>query len=160
MRLLIMPLVTQIIVTAIIAIVVFIVAFLLGITYRKKVSEREIQSAEEKAKRIINDSIKAAESKKREALLEAKEEIHKSRNDWNGRSVNGGPNSRNRSAGSSKRKKRSTRRRMRWKRKRKTLTENWPILKKPMTKSPRSNAANLKCSRKSRGTRWKRRKRI
>ncbi len=76
-----MPLVTQIIVTAIIAIVVFIVAFLLGITYRKKVSEREIQSAEEKAKRIINDSIKAAESKKREALLEAKEEIHKSRNE-------------------------------------------------------------------------------
>jgi len=58
------------------------VGFFLGIVYRKKVSEREIQSAEEKAKRIINDSIKSAESKKREALLEAKEEIHKSRNEY------------------------------------------------------------------------------
>lgn len=66
----------------VITIGVFIIAFFLGITYRKKVSEREIQSAEEKAKRIINDSIKAAESKKREALLEAKEEIHKSRSEY------------------------------------------------------------------------------
>ena len=73
-----------------ILIVIFVVAivaaavgfFFLGIMYRKKVSEREIQSAEEKAKRIINDSIKAAESRKREALLEAKEEIHKNRSDY------------------------------------------------------------------------------
>jgi len=60
-------------------IVVAVVAFALGVAYRKKVSEREISSAEEEAKRIINESIKSAESKKREALLEAKEEIHKSR---------------------------------------------------------------------------------
>ena len=63
-------------------IVIAVVFFFLGIVYRKKVSEREIQSAEEKAKRIINDSIKAAESRKREALLEAKEEIHKNRSDY------------------------------------------------------------------------------
>ena len=56
-----------------------IVIFFLGIMYRKKISEREIQSAEEKAKRIINDSIKSAENKKRETLLEAKEEIHRNR---------------------------------------------------------------------------------
>ena len=56
-----------------------IVIFFLGITYRKKVSEREIKSAEEKAKSIINESIKSAETKKREALLEAKEEIHRNR---------------------------------------------------------------------------------
>jgi ribonuclease Y len=59
-----------------------IIAFFLGITYRKRVAEREIQSAEEKAKKIINDSIKAAEGKKREALLEAKEEIHKNRSEY------------------------------------------------------------------------------
>jgi len=58
------------------------VFFFLGIVYRKKVSERAIQSAEEKAKRIINDSIKGAENKKREALLEAKEEIHKNRSEY------------------------------------------------------------------------------
>ena len=69
----------SIVVCIIIAVVVFIIAFILGITYRKKVSEREINSAEEEAKRIINEAIKSAESKKREALLEAKEEIHASR---------------------------------------------------------------------------------
>ena len=55
------------------AIVVLVIGFLLGIMYRKKVAEREISSAEEEAKRIINESIKAAESKKREALVEARE---------------------------------------------------------------------------------------
>ena len=62
-------------------IVAFAVAFFLGVTYRKKVAEREIMSAENEAKRIINDAIKNAESKKREALVEAKEEIHKSRSE-------------------------------------------------------------------------------
>ena len=60
----------------------FVIAFFVGITYRKKVSEREITSAEEEAKRIINEAIKSAESKKREALLEAKEEIHNSRTEY------------------------------------------------------------------------------
>jgi len=63
-------------------VLIFVVAFLLGILYRKRVSEREIQSAEEEAKRIINESIKTAESKRREALLEAKEEIHRSRAEY------------------------------------------------------------------------------
>ena len=63
-------------------IVAFAVAFFLGVTYRKKVAEREIMSAEDEAKRIINDAIKNAESKKREALVEAKEEIHKNRSEY------------------------------------------------------------------------------
>jgi len=69
-------------ISAAVVVVAAVVFFLLGIIYRKKVSEREIQSAEEKAKRIINDSIKNAENKKREALLEAKEEIHKNRSEY------------------------------------------------------------------------------
>ena len=56
-----------------------IVFFLVGMMYRKKVAEKEIGSAEEEAKRILNEAIKSAESKKREMMLEAKEEIHKSR---------------------------------------------------------------------------------
>ncbi|MBR4657026.1 MAG: ribonuclease Y [Oscillospiraceae bacterium] len=64
---------------AIIAIVALAVGIILGITYRKKVSEKEISSAEEEAKRIINEAIKTGESKQREALLEAKESIHKER---------------------------------------------------------------------------------
>ena len=56
-----------------------IIFFFVGATYRKKVAEKEIGSAEEEARRIINEAIKGGESKKREVLLEAKEEIHKSR---------------------------------------------------------------------------------
>ncbi len=68
---------------AIVLILAFcIIGFFSGMTYRKKVAEREISSAEDEAKRIINDAIKSAESKKREALVEAKEEIHKSRSEF------------------------------------------------------------------------------
>ncbi len=62
--------------------VALILGFALGVLYRKKVSEREITSAETEATRIINEGIKTAESKKREALLEAKEEIHKNRTEY------------------------------------------------------------------------------
>ena len=58
------------------------VSFIVGVKYRKSVAEREIGSAEDEAKRIINEAIKSAESKKREALVEAKEEIHKSRSEF------------------------------------------------------------------------------
>ena len=56
-----------------------VICFIFGVTYRKKVAEKEIGSAEEEAKRIINEAIKGGENKKREMLLEAKEEIHKTR---------------------------------------------------------------------------------
>ena len=59
-----------------------VICFPLGIRYRKNVSEKEISSAEEEGKRIVNEAIKSAESKKREALLEAKEEILKNRSEY------------------------------------------------------------------------------
>ena len=59
-----------------------IIFFPLGISYRKKVSEKEISSAEEEARRIINEAIKTSESKKREATLEAKEEILRARSEY------------------------------------------------------------------------------
>ena len=52
-----------------------------GIIYRKKVAEAEIGSAEEQAKRIVDDGFKEAETLKKEALLEAKEEIIKQKNE-------------------------------------------------------------------------------
>ena len=64
------------------ALATLVIGFVLGFLYRKTVGEREIISAEEEAKRIINESIKSAESKKKEALLEAKEEIHKNRSEY------------------------------------------------------------------------------
>ena len=66
----------------VVAVVLIAAAFAFGILYRKKVSEREIQSAEAQATRIVNEAIKTGENKKREALLEAKEEIHKSRREF------------------------------------------------------------------------------
>ena len=53
----------------------------LGIMYRKKVGEAEIGSAEEQARKIIEDGERTAENKKKEALIEAKEEILRQRND-------------------------------------------------------------------------------
>ena len=68
--------------TVVIAVVLAVVGFVAGIAYRKNVAEREITSAEEEARRIVNEAIKSAESKKREALVEAKEEIHKNRSEY------------------------------------------------------------------------------
>ena len=58
------------------------VGFLIGMTYRKKVAEREIGSAETEATRILNDALRDSESKRKEMLIEAKEEIHKSRTEY------------------------------------------------------------------------------
>lgn len=57
------------------------IAFKMGINYRKKVAEAEIGSAEEHAKKILNDALKDADSKKKETIIEAKDEIHKLRID-------------------------------------------------------------------------------
>lgn len=62
-----------------IAVIASFITFKLGVNYRKKIAEAEIGSAEQEAKRIVSEAQKAAEAKKREVLLEAKEEIHKSR---------------------------------------------------------------------------------
>ena len=50
-----------------------------GYLYRKKVAEKEIGTAEDEAKRIINEAIKSAEAKKRESVVEAREEIFRAR---------------------------------------------------------------------------------
>lgn len=60
-------------------IVVGIIAFRMGISYRKKIAEAEIGGAEQEAKKIVSEAAVAAENKKREVLIEAKEEAHKMR---------------------------------------------------------------------------------
>ena len=56
-----------------------IIGCAIGFAYRKKVAEREIGSAEAEATRLINEAIRNGENRKKEMLLEAKDEIHKSR---------------------------------------------------------------------------------
>ncbi len=71
------------ILTAVIAVIVALpLGFFVGSAYRKKLDENEIGSAEAQARKILEDGIKAAETKKKEALIEAKEEILKQKNDF------------------------------------------------------------------------------
>lgn len=56
-----------------------VIAFFVGVQYRKRVAEAELGNAEDEAKRIVSEAIKNAESKKKEALVEAKDEIHRMR---------------------------------------------------------------------------------
>ncbi|MBQ7099734.1 MAG: ribonuclease Y [Oscillospiraceae bacterium] len=55
------------------------IGVIIGIIYRKKVAEQAIGSAEAEATRLINEAIRGGENKKKEMLLEAKDEIHRSR---------------------------------------------------------------------------------
>ena len=71
---------------AIVLIIVSAVVFaaigtFLGMSYRKKVAEKEIGSAEQEANRIISEAMKTAEAKKKEAVIEGKDEIHRLRNE-------------------------------------------------------------------------------
>ena len=67
-----------VLVTLIIAVPVTAVV---AISYRKKVVETKIGNADEKARQIVDDALKVAETKKREALLEVKEESLKTKNE-------------------------------------------------------------------------------
>ncbi len=55
--------------------------FYLGGENRKRTAEAKIGSAEDEAKRIVNDAIKAAEQKRPEAIIEAKDEAVKLKSD-------------------------------------------------------------------------------
>ncbi|MEG1845480.1 MAG: ribonuclease Y [Oscillospiraceae bacterium] len=70
------------IIIAVVAAIIFgVIGFVLGGIYRKKVAEKAIGSATDEATRIVNQAVQAAETKKRESILEAKDEIHKYRSE-------------------------------------------------------------------------------
>ncbi|MBQ1515743.1 MAG: DUF3552 domain-containing protein, partial [Lachnospiraceae bacterium] len=58
-----------------------VIAWFAAIIYRKKSYEIKVGKAEDRSKEIIDEAIRTAESKKREALLEAKEENMKAKNE-------------------------------------------------------------------------------
>ena len=70
------------VVSAIITLVIAVpITCFATISYRKKKIEATVGSAEDKAREIIDEALKIAETKKREALLEAKEESLKTKNE-------------------------------------------------------------------------------
>ena len=71
----------NLIVFAIILIVAVILTCFLTLTYRKNVVEKRNADAEDRAREIIDEAVKSAEAKKKEILLEAKEESIKTKND-------------------------------------------------------------------------------
>lgn len=56
-----------------------LVGWFIGYAYRKKIAEARIGSAEDEAKRIVEDAHSAAEAAKKETVLEAKDEVHRLR---------------------------------------------------------------------------------
>jgi len=73
--------ITCIIIALVCAIITGIAAFFGGVAHRKREAEFTIGSAEQEAKRIVGDAIKSSEAKKKEAVLEGKDEIHRLRNE-------------------------------------------------------------------------------
>jgi len=71
----------SILITVIVIVVVGLVAFYLGVMYRKNVAEAQFGSAEQKARKIVDDAIKEGEAIKREARLDLKDETFKIKND-------------------------------------------------------------------------------
>ena len=76
-----MPIIYAVIMTIIAVIITALIVWNVAISYRKKVVESKIGSAEEKAREIIDEAMKVAETKKREGLLEVKEEALKNKNE-------------------------------------------------------------------------------
>ncbi len=67
------------IIAAVVAVVIGAVCFIAGSAFRRKADRTAIGTAEDEARKILSDALKNAEAKKKEILIEAKDEIHKQR---------------------------------------------------------------------------------
>ena len=67
------------IIAAVAAVIIGVVCFFAGSAFRRKADSTTLGSAEEEARKILSDALKNAEAKKKEILIEAKDEIHKQR---------------------------------------------------------------------------------
>lgn len=74
-----LPVWIAILLVAIVGILAGFIAFRAGISYRRRTAEQTIGSAEEEAKKIVNDAIKNAEQKSKEASVEAKDQAYQLR---------------------------------------------------------------------------------
>ena len=61
------------------ALVAVVVAFFVGVAYRKKTAESKIGSAELEAEKIKKEAATEAQRAKKEAIIEAKDELHRLR---------------------------------------------------------------------------------
>ncbi len=72
----------QVVVAIVVTLVIAVpAAALIATSYQKKMVEAKLGNADEKAREIIDEALKAAETKKRESLLEVKEESIRTKNE-------------------------------------------------------------------------------
>ncbi len=72
----------QVVVAVVVTLVIAVpVAALAATSYQKKMVEAKLGNADEKAREIIDEALKTAETKKRESLLEVKEESIRTKNE-------------------------------------------------------------------------------
>lgn len=71
------PIVIAVIAAVAAAVVFGVLGFIIGGQHRKKVAEAAIGSATEEAARIVNQAVQTAENKRKETILEAKDEAHR-----------------------------------------------------------------------------------
>ncbi|MBQ8317775.1 MAG: DUF3552 domain-containing protein, partial [Lachnospiraceae bacterium] len=71
----------QYVIFAVIVVLAIVITWFAAIAYRKNIAEAKLGKAEDKAREIIDEALKSAEAKKRETLLEAKEEALRMKND-------------------------------------------------------------------------------
>ncbi|NLW78584.1 MAG: ribonuclease Y [Ruminococcaceae bacterium] len=68
-----------ILVAVVVVVLAAFIAFRAGIAFRRRAAEQAVGSAEEEAKKIVNDAIKNAEQKLKEAAVEAKDQAYQLR---------------------------------------------------------------------------------
>ena len=71
----------EILIPIVVGVAALALGILVGILIRKKIGEAKIGSAEQEAKRILEEGVKNADAKKKEAIIEAKEETLRLRNE-------------------------------------------------------------------------------
>ena len=76
-----MPIGTMIVVAIVLIVVAAVISHFLTVSNLKNNAESKIGNAEAKAREIIDDAVKTAETKKKESLLEIKEESIKNKNE-------------------------------------------------------------------------------
>ncbi|MBR3837255.1 MAG: ribonuclease Y [Clostridia bacterium] len=72
---------TEMILLFAVAVLTLVVGFVCGMTYRKRIAEKKIGTAEGQAAKIIEDARRQGEQQKKELLVEAKEEALRNKNE-------------------------------------------------------------------------------
>ncbi|MEG0834716.1 MAG: Rnase Y domain-containing protein, partial [Christensenellaceae bacterium] len=72
----------ELLIPILIGVACLIIGLIIGYVYRRNIAESKIGRAEDSVKRLIDDAQKRAEVIKKETVLEAQEEVHRLRSEF------------------------------------------------------------------------------